>query len=420
MTLDIRRPGRIGAAAIPILLALAHTVNDAFMATLSALLPHLKDAFGASAVSLAGLVAVLTISASAMQPLLGGVADGAGARPLLIGGLSVSAVSMSLLGAADSLWTLALLLALGGLGSAAFHPAATSVVTSAAGTRAALAAGGFTAGGMLGLAVGPAVVLAYVDRWGLAQVPWLMLPGLLFAAVMWRVLPDRKAHGPGNGRLSWRVMTRGEVGWLLATSSLINLIFLTFLSTTPLWLVDAHGVDSSAGIIAMVLGAMAVTAGAGVLIGGVIGGRWGFRRTTLVSLAASILPLGLMLGLPLGWGTVISAMVGGALLNMSVPLLIVQAQEAVPDAPAAAAGVVVGLATAIAGLLYVGVGTIQGAVGFGPALALTLLLVAPAMMTARQALPVRSRLLRAMPEGTATGSGGRPGTSRSRDGVSQP
>ena len=70
----------------------------------------------------------------------------------------------------------------------------------------------------------------------------------------------------------------------------------------------------------------------------------------------------------------------------SQPLLVVAAQNATPQNPTAAAGVVMGLGSGLAGLLYVGVGALQALVGLPAAMTLTFALLVPAAWVAARVL----------------------------------
>ena len=67
----------------------------------------------------------------------------------------------------------------GGLGSAGFHPAAALVARRLLPEHTQLAVSVFSAGGMLGMAFGPMVVLLLAAHAGLGFTPLLMLPGVV-------------------------------------------------------------------------------------------------------------------------------------------------------------------------------------------------------------------------------------------------
>jgi MFS transporter, FSR family, fosmidomycin resistance protein len=84
---------------------------------------------------------------------------------------------LSLMAVAPSPWLLFLLLLFGGLGSAAFHPAGTGIARSIGGRRKGLVMSVFSAGGTVGVAVGPLIIGWLLMTGNLALSPLLMIPG---------------------------------------------------------------------------------------------------------------------------------------------------------------------------------------------------------------------------------------------------
>ena len=134
----VRRAGLMTGVRIAVLLALVHAVNDALTAILGALLPTLQARFGASTTTLSLLVAAFTISTSVTQPPLGAVADRFGLRQIAAGGVALAAVSLSLVGVAATVPLLLVALIAGGIGAAALHPVATSIVGGPSATNPGL------------------------------------------------------------------------------------------------------------------------------------------------------------------------------------------------------------------------------------------------------------------------------------------
>lgn len=383
----IRRPGVVAGTTMAVFLALVHAVNDVLTAVLGALLPTLQARFTASTTTLALLVAAFSISSSVTQPLLGAFADRVGLRRVAAAGVALAAVALSLVGVAASVPLLATLLVLGGIGSAALHPVSTSIVGGPSSKNPSLAVGLFTAGGMVGFAAGPPVILYLVSRYGTDVSPWMMLPGLALAVGVLTLLPDWEPHA--TGRLTSMVDRRalgGPIVLLTAAATLVSLAFITFTSAVPLWLVADHGLATDAPLLGWTLGVFSLAAGLGAVVGGAAAKRFGYAPTSIASLLAAVAPLVAVLVLPPGPATLIAAAVAGVLVYASQPLLIVAAQTAVPQAPAAAAGVVIGVGHGLAGLLYIGSGALQGIVGFAPTMGFTFALLVPAALIAGRAL----------------------------------
>lgn len=383
----VREPGVLSGTGMAAFLALVHAVNDVLSAILGALLPTLQARLAAGTTTLAVLVATLSVSSSVTQPLLGALADRVGHRTVAGLGVAVAAVSFSLVGVAGSVPVLLVVLALGGLGSAALHPVSTSIVGGRSIRNPGLAVGLFTAGGMAGLAAGPVLTLYVVATYGAAATPWLMVPGLLFGLGVLTLLPRFEPHGSGRlrGTIDRRLLS-GPVRRLTVASTLVSLAFLAFTSGVPLWLVDAHGAATDAPLLGWTLAAFSLGAAIGAVAGGALGARFGYARTTAVSLLASVPALMAVLLAPPGAATLMAAAVSGVLIYASQPLLIVAAQQAAPPNPAAAAGVVMGVGLGAAGLLYVAIGALQEVIGLAPALTLTFLFLVPAAAIAARGL----------------------------------
>jgi MFS transporter, FSR family, fosmidomycin resistance protein len=383
----IREPGMLTGTRMAAFLALVHAVNDILTATLGALLPTLQARLAAGTTTLAVLVAALTISSSITQPVLGALADRLGLRRVAGIGVALGAVSLSLIGVAGTVPLVLLLLVLGGLGSAALHPVSTSIVGGPTARNPGLAVGLFTAGGMAGFASGPVLILYLVSWYGIDAMPWLMLPGLLLAVGVITLLPEFEPHGTGRllRSLDRRLLT-GAMGWLTAAATFAGLAFITFTSAVPLWLVDAHNLATDSPLLGWTLGAFSLGAGLGAVGGGALAPRYGYRRTAVVSLLAAAPMLITVLIAPPGAITMVLAGVAGVLLYASQPLLIVAAQGAAPQSPTAAAGVVMGLGSGLAGLLYIGVGALQGLIGLPAAMTLTFGLLVPAAWIAARVL----------------------------------
>lgn len=387
----VRQPGLLAGTRIAVFLALVHAVNDVLTAILGALLPTLQARFAAGTTTLAVLVAAFTISSSVTQPFLGALADRVGLRQVAGAGVALAAVSLSLVGVAGSVPLLLVLLVLGGIGSAALHPVSTSIVGGPASRNPGLAVGLFTAGGMAGFAAGPVLILYLVSRLGAEVTPWLMIPGLVLAIGVFVLLPDWEPHGTGRLRAVFdrRLLGNGTITRMTAAATLISLAFITFTSAVPLWLVDEHGLATDAPLLGWTLGVFSLTAGLGAVGGGVIGARFGYGRTAALTLVAALPALLAVLVVSPGVATLVAAAIGGALIYASEPLLIVAAQNSAPQAPAAAAGIVIGIGHALAGLLYVGVGALQSAFGLAPTMAATFALLIPAALIALRALATR-------------------------------
>ena len=358
------------SSGLVILFALVHTVSDAVTNMLSALLPTIQSRFGLSETLLALLVAALSFSALMTQPLFGALADRLGNRRIAALGIILNAVLFSLIGIVPSVPMLFGLIMIGGLASAALHPAIASMARQVGGKKPELAVGLFSAGGTLGIAIGPIIIMLLLANLGLSFTPWLMIPGIVFGALIFLLPPDdTQTNALSIGKLVDFSLLRGPVGLLALTGILSNVAFVTFTSAMPLWLVREHNLASNSTVIGWTLSAFSLAAAFGGIAGGLISNKFGAKRLIVSSLLLALLPLYsiffLTPGSPLYFMMVLLA---GALVNAGMPMLIVSAQDHSPKAAATAAGMLMGFSAGVAGLVYVGIGRLQENLGLAPAI----------------------------------------------------
>jgi len=351
---------------IALAVAVAHGVNDLYSAFLQPLLPRIMSRLDLSITLAASLTTALALGTSVLQPFMGAAADRYGTRLFVIAGPVISAVFLSLIGVADSFIVLLCLLALGGLGSALFHPPAASLVarvgpTARSGTRISM----FSFGGALGFAVGPLIAVALVGALGLAGLGLAMLPALLLVPVLFRLLPAGDAsedHGRSTrGALAALRSGRAALGLLFAISALAAFVQRLFLTFQPI-AIAARGGSETLG--ATTLSAYLAAQALGSVLGGILTDRCDRRRLLLWLTIASVPAHLLALALAPGQMITLLATAAAGLLNMALlPPLVVMGQEASPNGAATSTGIIMGLAWGIGSLGLVGAGALADMVG---------------------------------------------------------
>ena len=276
---------------------------------------------------------------------------------------------------------------IGGLGSAALHPVGTTIASTQA-SNATLGVGLFTAGGMVGFALGPILILYLVSTYGSDATIWLAVPGLIFGAGVGILLPQWEPHPRRPLRRLFDLrLARGPVGLLALASMFSALAFVTFTGSIPIWLVQENAYSPDASIIGWTLSAFAFAAGVGSILGGALAPRLG---PVLTIVGALLLTLGPLLAVVASApGTVLyfgAIALAGVLMFLPVPALIIIAQEFVPGAPATASGMVLGLGSALAGTAYIVLGRVQEAVGLTNGIVIGFSMVVPAALVALVAL----------------------------------
>jgi len=356
-----------------------HAINDAYTAFLPALLPMFHAQLGLDEASLAGLVAVFALSASLPGPLLGRLSDRFGEASVTAASVLFSAVLLSLLAVAPSVPLLFGLVAVAGLGSAAIHPAGSMLVRRGT-ARPELAVALFAAGGMLGYAAGPSL-LAVAREFAAPMLPIaLVLPGILAAVAILTFAPradKQPVPDAGAVRRFDRRLILGPVGLITLAAAFAFLPVMAVLNGLPLFLMEEHGLSDTHPSIAGTLSTFSLAAAAGGIGIGFLAARLP-RRWLLAGVLSGSVPafLGLLLLSP---GTAAFAVVlaaAGTLSYAATPILVVAAQDFAPRSGATAAGMVFGLGSALAGIMYFGIGALQAEIGLRAALSIAF--VAPA------------------------------------------
>ncbi len=369
-------PAAMQRADVPLLalLTLAHVVVDAYATTVPALLPFWQDRFHLT-YGLAGLITgIANVTSSVAQPVVGVVTDrGRNPRWIVLACL-VAAAGISATGLAPGYPLFLALVVIGGLGVSGFHPQGYKLVGLYSGARQAVATSWFLVGGNVGVALGPLLGTALALRYGPEGTAWLFIPGALFAATLWVLLPrwtGRSGRSAGAGNGTGHGQTRpppaiarlglnrrlAAVAVLVAAVAVRSTVTNSLNSFVPLFLVGVSGADK--GFAGRTLSGMLLAGALATVAGGYLADRWGRLRVFAGSLVP--VPLLLLAFVALGGRGVLAIgalWLAGALLTASFSVTVVLAQELWYERRALASGVIVGFAFGVGGLFVPAVGVV--------------------------------------------------------------
>jgi MFS transporter, FSR family, fosmidomycin resistance protein len=383
MAVAVRSRVVLTGPPLALLITGAHLANDAFTNILPVYLPTLQLRFGLGEAMLATLVAIISLSSNVLQAFVGALSDRWGRRRTAAMGLILSSVLMSFIAVAPTLWALVLVLAIGGLGSAIFHPGAVSMMRDV-GARKSLFIGVFAAGGAVGSAIMPVIVLWIMRVHGAQYVPWLAVVGVAIGLALLALAPShRPATGVDRPKVLDLELFAGPVGLLSLAGIMRATAFVSFTNAMPLYLVSVRGFAADAGVIGSTLAAYSIAAATGGMLVGLLERRLGRIRlvvaTMLLAVPVLVLSLAVEPGTLAYFATVAAC---GLLTNASVPLLVVSAQDLAPHAVGTASGMLMGLTWGTAGVAYIGFGALQELVGITPALVASFATLVPAAVLA--------------------------------------
>lgn len=328
-------------------LSIAHLFNDWYMNYIQTLLPFMVAA-GLGVSKGAFLISAFTITSSLLQPVSGYLVDQKNQRWMVYAGTLWMAVLLSLVGVLKTYPLLVLTVTLAGLGTAAFHPQASAMVSAVSGDRKGFFQALFVAAGNVGWALTPLMVVPFTQMYGLKMTPLFVLPGVLVAALLWftapRVPAGAKAVTPPLWpalRSTWAELTR--VVLVVACRSLAYFGLVSFL---PLYL-QHENISLLTGSRLLFL--MLFSGAVGGLVGGYLSDLFGRKAVIVGSLVAASPLFYLYLGSSGLLSYLLLALAGASLLA-SFSVTIVVAQEVISKNAAMAAGLMLGFGIGIGGL----------------------------------------------------------------------
>ena len=351
-------------------LTASHTVLDSYATLLSHLQPRLLEKLATAATrnSLAGnFVSIYSLFSSFGQIFFGWLSDRVRTVHFVTFGVAFTAIGLSLLWVAPTVNIVYIMLAIGGIGIAAFHPQATAYAGALAKGRG-MGTSVFLTGGNIGRALGPLALMYIPYNFGLDYLAWEMIPGLLMALLAPKVLKFEKD-------LDLTASTRGtpsdpstpqESFWTVAYPRMLPLIVLftiaafrtvtltgleTFLSVH---LADQNYPDQARSLV------IALFIFAGSM--GIMSSGWLMTRVnTYVLLLVSLLGSPPLLYASLhtnGFSFLMLLFVGNVILSSSITINIILAQIMLRGHESIASSFMMGAAWGVGGVLNKFVGNL--------------------------------------------------------------
>lgn len=367
------------AAVVPVthylvILAISasHFVNDVMQSLLAALYPVLRAEFGLSFAQVGLMTLAMMGTASVLQPVFGHAIDRRPVAQSLALGMGSTMAGLMLLTFAGAYGGLLAGAALIGIGSAVFHPEASRVARAAAGRRYGTAQSLFQVGGNAGQAAGPLLAAFVVVPLGRLAVGWFALMAALGMAILvwvgrWHSAHRRAAAArPRPARPASRGMSRGYVLRVVAVLMVLvfskNVYSSSITSYYTFFLIDRFEMGTQAAQVMLFL--FLAASAAGVIMGGLLGDRFGTRMVIWVSILGA-LPFALLLPHVGLVATGVLSVLVGFIIASSFPAIVVYAQELLPGRVGLVAGLFFGVAFGMGGLGAAVLGLVADARGIG-------------------------------------------------------
>lgn len=332
------------------LLSSAHAVDDFYQGAVPALLPFLVAERHYTYAAIAGLTLAATVLSSVTQPLFGWWTDRRPRRWMIPAGLSTAAVGVALAGLSPTYLVTWLVIALSGLGIAAFHPESARAARQAAGqSNRGMAM--FALGGNIGFALGSLVTTPVLLVFGVRGTALLIGPAVVMAVLLVARLGVVLDGRPGRRRSA--SLPTGADDWpaflrLTAVVVVRSVVFFGLTSLLAVYFIHDLGTSAEVGGAALTL--FLVAGGIGTLAGGWLADRRGRVATIRLGLALSAPAL---LGLVLVTGqtaALVLVAATGIALFLPFSVFVMLGQDYLPHRIGTASGVTVGLAVSAGGL----------------------------------------------------------------------
>ena len=353
-------------------LTLMHGVVDTYATLLPHILPQLLIQLGAVSGQnrLAGiLMAAGNAFNSFSQLITARFADQIRSIHFLTLGVALPAIGISLLGLSPSLPWLISLLAIAGIGGAIFHPAATSQAGRLSGKKRGTGVSIFITGGNIGQAVGPFLIILFLEKLGL-DIIWLtilVVPGLLvsvFGGLSLKSVVEEPIQSSSiklplwpEIRQQWFPLILLYLMSMLKTVTVIG--FVTYLSLLLNKLGYSHTKRS------LILAGFTFAGSMGILAGGKLSDILGGNLVLLISLAFST-PLLYLSASSISDSPMVFILLlfaGNFVLASSASVNIVMGQQLLPNHQSIASSFMMGAAWGLAGLFNIPLGGLADEIG---------------------------------------------------------
>ncbi|MEO3931022.1 MFS transporter [Micromonosporaceae bacterium B7E4] len=357
------------------LLSLGHACVDVYQGAVAALVPYFVAERAYTYAAVSGVVLAATLLSSVVQPLFGALTDRRPMPWLLPVGALVGGAGVALAGVTGAYPLTLLVVAVSGIGVAAYHPeAARAARVASRGSHTAM--GWFSLGGNVGFATAPLLVFAVAATGGLHASPLLIVPALAGAALCVAALratttcPAATETGhPGDataGRDDWASFAK--LSGAIVCRSVVFVGLSTFVSLYVRQRTDGGEVAGTVALFVLYLGGAV-----GTVLGGSLATRFGRLPVVRWSYALTVPAVAGIVGVP---GPLVYLFVAVASIGLYVPfsLHITLGQDYLPGRVGTASGVTLGLAVSIGGVASPLLGAVADATSlrtaFAPLIAL--------------------------------------------------
>jgi FSR family fosmidomycin resistance protein-like MFS transporter len=356
-----------------------HFFNDFYMNLVPPILFIFVSAMGLSLSQQAFIAFVITSSGSFAQPFIGYFVDKRGKPWLLTLSLIWIAVWMSISGIITNYYLLVLVVGIGALASALYHPLGSAMAVKLAKNSRGRSLSVFMTIGGFAASVAPVVTIPIVERFGLSALVFFVIPGLVTALFMHTAQihkvtlnPERAEKETQNEKLD-----RRSVRWLsfLVFISSSRVLVRSFLITfgVQIMMLGKWDVKLAGAVLSGYLFANSF----GTIVGGIANDAIGSKRALILFNGLSVLCM-VAIVMTTGYTMLAGFVLMGIALGGSNTANIVMAHELLPRNINMATGLIMGMSGGLGGLMMLLFGKLSDLQGL---MAGSMYLMVPILLT---------------------------------------
>jgi FSR family fosmidomycin resistance protein-like MFS transporter len=343
------RPGMFAL----LLFSIGHFAIDGYSGAIGAFQPLLVAKLGMTLTQAGLLGGIMVFSGSFVQPAYGFLSDRFHSRMFSVLAPAVAGIFISLLGLSWNFTSAVVLVFLGGVGIASFHPQASAWATLGLTSNRGRWMAVFISAGTLGLAIGPTFFASVVQWFGPERTYLAAIPGVIVTMVLFAFL-RQPAHlaGAPRGRIDFRALraVRKPLIILHVLVILRSAIQIVFGQLLPLYLFRERGFTIIQAASALTM--FQVAGAAGGFAGGHFSDKFGGRRVILISMIGCV-PFLLLFFFGHGVASMVGLALSGLILLFTIPVNVVMAQDLAPQYAGTVSSLMQGFAWGIAGMIFI-------------------------------------------------------------------
>ncbi|MCT4632490.1 MAG: MFS transporter [Firmicutes bacterium] len=333
--------------------SIGHFFNDFYMTLIPPILFIFAAKLSLSMMQQASIAAVISFSGSFGQPLVGLLIDKKGKPFLLILSVLWISIFMSIACLVSSYSTLLIIVALGSIASAIYHPLGSAMALSLSdGSRGKNLSIFMTIGGFAA-SLSPIIAIPIAQKYGLDKLSLLMIPGIITAIIMYftkvhktELLKENRKNNISSKSNKNKPLWLAALVSISTTRNIISKVLISF--GIQILLLKRLSLNTASTVLFVYLLSISI----GTILGGYLSEKFSCKRVFLISNIILLLSLTSIIFLNENF-TIIAFIFAALSFSASHTPNVIIAQEIIPCKSNFATGLILGLSGGLAGIFLI-------------------------------------------------------------------